>query len=399
MRLLTALATFGAITQSASATTGHPAARKSHDIAPATQKFNPWDITRAEVEGKSLVVKDSDGQRWPLTLDVSLQRTAYRKLANARPEQGALVAIEVKTGRLKAFTEWPLPSARDASLLLGHQFPAASVFKIVTTVALLEQGRIDPKRVVCTEGGTHSIEREQLEVPRTGVAECNPFFDALGHSRNAVYAQLASRLLKPEDLENYADRFGFDSPVPLEVDIPMGHFKTQDDPLGFARAAVGFEGSTLSPLGAAYLAYVIASGGRIVPVHVLQVSMTAPQEPSKAFAAIRPETAKVLRQMMEVTVRRGTCAHAFHDERGRAYLDRTSVAGKTGTLDEQENTYSWFIGFAPSQAPEIVVSVLLKNGRLWHKKANEVGRDWLIQYFSHQEQVAKRTSPKANTAS
>jgi len=107
----------------------------------------------------------------------------------------------------------------------------------------------------------------------------------------------------------------------------------------------------------------------------------------------------VLRQMMEVTVRRGTCAHTFHDERGRAYLDRTSVAGKTGTLDEQESTYSWFIGFAPSQAPEIVVSVLLKNGRLWHKKANEVGRDWLIQYFSHQEQVAKRTPLKSNTAS
>ena len=93
--------------------------------------------------------------------------------------------------------------------------------------------------------------------------------------------------------------------------------------------------------------------------------------------------------MMEVTVRRGTCWRAFHDESGRPYLPHIPVAGKTGTLGEQDATFSWFVGFAPSQQPEVVVSVLLKNGPLWQKKANEVARDWLVAYFARQRAPQK----------
>jgi len=103
--------------------------------------------------------------------------------------------------------------------------------------------------------------------------------------------------------------------------------------------------------------------------------------------------------MMGVTVRRGTCFKVFHDERGRPLLSRVSVAGKTGTLEAEESTYSWFIGFAPSQSPEIVVSVLLKNGRIWHRKANEVGREWLVDYFERRHAIAKALHGKADSAS
>ena len=98
----------------------------------------------------------------------------------------------------------------------------------------------------------------------------------------------------------------------------------------------------------------------MLPLQLLDTP--AAMTPSEPFATIHPETARELRQMMEVTVRRGTCWRAFHDEHGAPYLHRIAVAGKTGTLGEQDSTFSWFIGFAPSQKPEIVVSVLLKNG-------------------------------------
>jgi cell division protein FtsI/penicillin-binding protein 2 len=42
---------------------------------------------------------------------------------------------------------------------------------------------------------------------------------------------------------------------------------------------------------------------------------------------------------------------------------------------------SWFIGFAPSQNPEIVISVMLENGAVWRHKANELARDLLRSYF------------------
>ena len=398
MRFAGIFALFGLVTLSAAQGRGTQISTRTVDSVPHQQKFTLHDIAHAIHDGSALVVKDEQGRRWPLTLDASLQRTAQRMLATARPEAGALVAIEAKSGRLRVLTEWPSASSRDDGLLLGRQFPAASVFKIVTTAALLERARVGLERRVCTEGGTHRVGSEHLLAPRTGVAECGPFFEALGYSRNAAFAQLANQYLKPEDLENYADRFGFGSPLPVEVDIDLGQFRSEVDPLSFARTATGFMGSTLSPVGAAYLAFVIAEGGRTLPLRLFDAQV-APATATEPFFAIRPETARDLRRMMEVTVRRGTCWRAFHDEHGQPYLRRVSVAGKTGTLGEQDSMYSWFIGFAPSQKPEIIVSVLLKNGPLWREKANEVGRDWLVEYFAHKPALQSlKTSSQAARA-
>jgi cell division protein FtsI/penicillin-binding protein 2 len=99
---------------------------------------------------------------------------------------------------------------------------------------------------------------------------------------------------------------------------------------------------------------------------------------------IEPETARTLARMMEVTVHSGTSLDAFTDETGRSYLPGVRIAGKTGTLKPSghSETTSWFIGFAPSRKPEIVVSVLLSNGPVWHQKAKNVARDVLRAYFS-----------------
>jgi len=90
-----------------------------------------------------------------------------------------------------------------------------------------------------------------------------------------------------------------------------------------------------------------------------------------------------MRRMMEVTVRSGTCRHAFSDANGRPYLGSIRVSGKTGTLrpEANEGMTSWFIGFAPSQNPEVVISVMLENGAVWRHKANELARDLLRNYF------------------
>ena len=100
-----------------------------------------------------------------------------------------------------------------------------------------------------------------------------------------------------------------------------------------------------------------------------------------------------MQRMMEVTVRKGTSFCAFHDSHGRPYLSHQAVAGKTGTLYENDSMISWFIGFAPSRQPEIALSVVLQNGRVWHKKANQVARDWLQEYFARNK-VAMRTLPR-----
>jgi cell division protein FtsI/penicillin-binding protein 2 len=166
----------------------------------------------------------------------------------------------------------------------------------------------------------------------------------------------------------------------------MGKLEVPYGDLEFARAAAGFQGSTLSPLGGAYLASVIAHGGEATRIRITEPTGQDADADDKAeivSRVLKPLTADRMRRMMEVTTRSGTCRHAFTDEHGRPYLGNIRVAGKTGTLrpEGNEGMTSWFIGFAPSQKPEIIVAVMLENGEVWRRKANELARDFLRSYF------------------
>jgi cell division protein FtsI/penicillin-binding protein 2 len=321
-----------------------------------------------------------------LTLDPELQSAALKILVGANPVRGGIVVLDAHTGNVLAWAE----SARDGRhhhVLDTARVPAASVFKLITTAALFETTTLSPHDEVCISGGMHGIERRHLDAPRGGEAiECAPFAYAIGYSKNAVFAQLATHRLSRGSLLDTAQALGFNGLVPFELVAPVGTLQVPYGDLDFARAAAGFQGSTLSPLGAAYIASVIAHGGESTRIRV-----TAPggdeaseDEPAEVVGRVlKARTAERIRRMMEVTVRSGTCRHAFSDERGRPYLGSIRVSGKTGTLrpEANEGMTSWFMGFAPSQKPEIIVSVMLENGAVWRHKANELARDFLRNYF------------------
>ena len=321
-----------------------------------------------------------------LTIDPALQRAADRLLVAARPVAGTVVVLHAPSGRVLVFYQYN--RSRDAGRLLYEaRSPSASVFKIVTSAALLETGRIDPQTEVCFAGGNHSIERRHLDPPRAGRINCAPFGTALGHSRNAVFAQLVTRHLGRDDLIDVAARFGFNKLLPLEYPVPLGTLKVPYNDLEFARAAAGFEGSALSPLGAAYLGYVVAAGGQTPRLRVVKgpaLAGTPPHRLELLGRAIKPWSAQKLTRMMELTVHGGTSLGAFSDESGRSLLGELRVAGKTGTLHRPHDgsTTSWFVGFAPSRSPEIVVSVMLLNADVWRSKANEIARDMMRVYFA-----------------
>jgi cell division protein FtsI/penicillin-binding protein 2 len=233
-----------------------------------------------------------------------------------------------------------------------------------------------------------SIERRHLDPPRGGDVRCAPFFQALGHSKNAAYAQLATQRLLRSDLIEVAEQIGFNRPVPFDFPVPLGTLDVPHDDLEFARTAAGFRGTTLTPLGGAYLAAIVANGG-LAP----RLRLIAPDDAEKPAEleivgrAMSSVTARRLERMMEVTVDSGTARSAFHDDLGRSLLGGLKVAGKTGTLHPEESTerqVSWFVGFAPARNPSVVVSVLLENGKVWRRKGAEVARDVLRCYFAAQ---------------
>jgi peptidoglycan glycosyltransferase len=350
------------------------------------------DLDHMAPHGDHWVAPLATGGDVQLTLDPELQQAAMKILASANPVRGGMVVLDAHTGQVLAWAE----TARDGhhhQTLTTARVPAASVFKLVTTAALFETTTLSPHDEVCIAGGMHDIERRHLDAPRGDAIECSPFEYAIGYSKNAVFAQLATHRLLRSSLIDTARALGFNGHVPFELEVPVGALEVPYGDLEFARTAAGFQGSTLSPLGAAYLASVIAHGGEATRIRVTEPDASDSEEPAEVVERVlKPRTADRIRRMMEVTVRSGTCRHAFSDDKGHRYLGNIRVSGKTGTLRPEANDSlrdaaksegmtSWFMGFAPSQKPEIIVSVMLENGSVWRHKANELARDLLRNYF------------------
>jgi len=351
------------------------------------------DLDRMALRGDHFVAPLASGSEARLTVDPELQQVASKVLDTANAVRGGMVVIDARTGKVLVWAE----RRRDGhhhQVLSTSRVPAASVFKLVTTAALFETTSITPKDEVCISGGMHGIERRHLDAPHGDATECAPFHYAIGFSKNAVFAQLATHRLLRSDLVDTAAALGFNGLVPFELEVPVGTLEVPYGDLEFARAAAGFQGSTLSPLGGAFLASVIAHGGEATRFHITEPTTSevdpdgAELERSAHVVArddrvLKPLTAERMRRMMEVTVRSGTCRHAFTDDSGHRYLGNIRVAGKTGTLrpEANEGMTSWFIGFAPADKPEIIISVMLENGAVWRRKSNELARDFMRSYF------------------
>lgn len=351
-----------------------------------------WDGERASAT-------DAHGRRYELTLERSLQLAAARMLRAAKPSRGAVVVLSASDSRVLALAETPAAVSHADSLLWSANTPSASLFKLVTTAALVEHAQVQPDHRVCSEGGEHRLEAKHLQAPKGGHVVCSTFSEILAVSRNAAYARLVHRYLSPDDLANFADRFGFNSPLPADVPAELGRFQSATDPVRHAKTATGFIGSSLSALGAAYLGLIIARGGVAYPLHLMADAAALATDGSSAPPLVAAEardvapspnvptrvvetnTASRVRDMMEKVVNYGTAADAFRDEAGSRLIPHLRIAGKTGTLGRDEHTASWFVGFAPSRDPKLVVAVLLDNGPVWQTTAKRVASALMRTYF------------------
>ncbi len=316
------------------------------------------------------------GQSKPvrLTLDPRLQREAERLLERSGAPEAAIVASDVRTGRILVWA-----SRGDRDYVAEPHAPSASLFKIITAAALLDGGYANESTETCWSGGDHDITPADLE--RRGGA-CTVFGEALGKSINMVFARLAKKHLDAGDLRRMAGTLGFSGDLPIDVPVHAGRVDIPDDPFGMARAAAGFWNGKLSPLGALFAMQTIANGGE--RVRLVLRDPGAPVSRVVERRALDPRVARTLNRMLQVTTKRGTCVKAFRHADGTRALPGMAVAAKTGTLvgKKPARMFSWFTSFAPADKPEIAVAVMLANDLTWRTKANLVGRDLLEAYFA-----------------
>jgi peptidoglycan glycosyltransferase len=358
------------------------------------------DLDRRELtaDGARYEAPLKDGRRAVLTLDPTLQALAEKLLSEARAPRGAIVAM-APDGRILALagrrSEPTARGAREAAaadpgttsppafdwrLATDVWAPAASVFKLVTASALVAAG-VDPSDKVCFHGGLRSVQESNLRDDKRD-SRCETLTYGVAHSNNAILGKLAFQRLAPAELTRFAHDLGVAEGLPGAelrgtagaIDIPAAR------DLSFAQTAAGFSGSSLSAVGGALLAATFADDGeQPMPWLVTSIDGVAVPPPGKR-RAVTSEVARAVGRMMQATCEFGSASRSF----GRRQAIR--VAGKTGTLTRTEPFYmehSWFVGYAPAEQPEIIVSVVLGNPENWHLRGHEAARRLIDRALDH----------------
>jgi cell division protein FtsI/penicillin-binding protein 2 len=357
---------------------------------PAPPSLDGLDLMRLDVRPTKVTAPLSEGRVAELTLDPVLQRSVRAEMEGYRIPRSGVVMMEVKTGRVLAYASY-VAEGEKVDVNVRAEAPAASVFKVVTGAALIEKAGLGADTEQCYHGGKSRIAADELEDNPRRDKWCATLGIAMGRSINVVFARLAQKHITPEDLTAVGGAFGFGAPVPFAVPNQPPELKLPADPLEFARASAGFYHSTLSPLAAVELAQTVGNGGVTLEPRIVaavlkdrEVLWKDDRPPRTVRRAVKPETAAELTRMMVQTVANGSAFKSFHDASGASFLPDIAVAGKTGTLGDPDGSrlYTWFVGFAPADAPEVAVSALVVNNPSWHIKAPQLARDALRAYFA-----------------
>jgi cell division protein FtsI/penicillin-binding protein 2 len=342
--------------------------------------------------GHRYVADLADGGRAELTLDPRLQQSTENLLRAFQIPFGGAVVVSIPDGRVLALVGQSAADPRlgPSELALRAWAPAASVFKVISATALVENGIMGSTRT-CYHGGVSSILADNLvDLPAID-RRCDTLAFGLGKSQNAIIAKLATRHLTAGDLARVGRSFGFDEAIPFELPVEPSHLDVpSDDHLEFARAAAGFWHSTLSPMHGALLAAAIANRGQMPAPMLIDRAVDRDGRPIAPAVAnprhvVDAAAAREVGRMMELTTRIGTAKGTFRDKRGRRLLP-FEVAGKTGTLSAETDHgyvgYSWFVGYAPAERPTIAFAVVLGNNPNWRIKATYVGRHIVSEYLA-----------------
>ncbi|HET9156630.1 MAG TPA: penicillin-binding transpeptidase domain-containing protein, partial [Myxococcaceae bacterium] len=134
-------------------------------------------LARAHRDGSRYVVSGPDGEA-ALTLVPSIQESLGRTLSDYQTPWAAVVVLEPSTGRVLAMVEHSEASPGLRGLPVKAVFPAASIFKLVTASALLDEG-VTPEDESCYHGGKRRVS-ESLLADSSRDRECVSLSEALG---------------------------------------------------------------------------------------------------------------------------------------------------------------------------------------------------------------------------
>ncbi|WP_420858092.1 penicillin-binding protein 2 [Marivivens marinus] len=383
---------------------------------------------RIEVNALGRVMRELDrqegipGKDIQLTIDARLQTYVEGRLEG---ESAGAVVIDLENGDLRAIGSAPGfdpnlfvrgISVRDWNALNENiyrplaakayqgTYPPGSTFKMVTALAAIEDGQLDPEETVFCRGYTEVAGTRFHCWKRAGHGNVN-LHESLKQSCDCYYYEICQRV-GIDKIAEMARRLG----LGIEHDLPLSAVQAglapdkewkartrgEDWRIGdTVNASIGQGYVLASPLQLAVMTARIATGRSISPRLVLAIDGI--EQPSGAgdSLGLNENTLRRVRQAMDAV---------GNHSRGTAYGSRIieadmRMAGKTGTsqvrritaeerargvtrnedLPWERRDHALFVGFAPADNPRFAVSVVVEHGGGGSTAAAPIARDIMLQ--------------------
>ncbi len=351
------------------------------------------DLQKAETNDQGELVQElPDGSRVVFTVDPDTQRYLDSVLASRPVPHGGVVMLEPETGRVLAMSEDSASASPDyQNFTRNARPPSASIFKVVTAAALMSEAGQGRHQEVCYHGGTRGLTQRNITGDPNLDNRCDDLEGALALSINSLIAKQTYHHLEPDDLLQWAERFGYNTPIPFELPVEPSTASFGDDPYEVARAAAGFWHTHMSPLHGAMIAASIANDGVMMAPSLIERyespegEVLAEFRPEVFREVMEPELARQLDDMMEATASRGTARNYFGQQ--PRFPNDIRVSGKTGTLSNQRPflRFTWFVGTGHHRQWDdhsgVAVAGLMANEPEWHMVGPQVASKALRQYF------------------
>ena len=314
------------------------------------------------------------------TLDLDLQQAAAELLGD---RAGAVVLLEPSTGHLVMVSHpasmgalderWPdyVNDVRSPFLNRATQglYPPGSAVKPLVLGAALSVGAVDPNQTWFDEGSLQLPGGTVRNYASRAYGRIN-LQEALAHSSNVVFAELAVQL--GEELLEYYRLFGLGQAVPFELANKSGSVPEEvASAYHAAQLGIGQGELLVTPLQIALAAAAIANGGVMMRPYLVQevrggLRMRGDNPPVGHGPGPSSDAAQLVKEAMALAAQIGTA----QTERSSEF----SYAGKTGTAQlGAAPDHSWFMGFAPVDAPQVAAAVVVEHGGTGAEAAVPVG--------------------------
>jgi cell division protein FtsI (penicillin-binding protein 3) len=292
---------------------------------------NVWKPVNNENE-----IEPKDGNDVITTIDLNLQDVATSALSEqilkSKAEKGCAILMEVATGEIKAIANLTrkgdnetINYREDYNYAIGYGTEPGSTYKLISMMAMMEDGYIDLKDSINTNGGRMMLAGgKPLVDSHEGIYNYLDVKDAFAHSSNVAVAKLVMKFYA-RDPQKFVDRMrSFHLEDDMNLQIPGEKkftLKNTDNKywsaLSLPLTSIGYE-QNMTPIQILTFYNAVANNGKMVaPIFVKEIRSTSQlvkRYPTQVIAdsICSANTIKMAKEMLEEVVLTGTAKHIKH---------------------------------------------------------------------------------------